>query len=359
MEPALLDRYLTAAAKIALVAVGDATMPATVERYTAVKGNSNEQTWLWQTDRLGEDFPLGSRGGIAARHYFPVDGEYDLRVRLARTYADIIRGLQAPSDIDIRVDGRAGRPVHDRRPRRDRGESGRRRTAARPRRAEGRPAPGGGHHREGRGRQGGRARTRSDSDLEPRFRVPTFPLFISSLLIGGPYNARVPDDSPSRRRIFSCRPSSPRDEPACATAILSALARRAYRRPATAGDVGTLLEFFDRGRAEGSFDDGVRAAIERLLVSPDFLYRIEADPRQVAAGVAYRLPDVDLASRLSFFLWSSIPDDELLDAAVKGTLRQPGVLDRQVRRMLADPRARARWWTTSSGSGSRPATCGC
>ena len=341
MEPALLDRYLTAAAKIALVAVGDATMPSTVERYTAVKGNSNEQTWLWQTDRLGEDFPLGSRGGIAARHYFPVDGEYDLRVRLARTYADIIRGLQAPSDIDIRVDGvRVGRftiggpafaaesqdadePLHVRVAL----KAGLRQVVATIVKAEGAKAEGLGPDRI--------PIWNRDSD------VPTFPLFISSLLIGGPYNARVPDDSPSRRRIFSCRPSSPRDEPACATAILSALARRAYRRPATAGDVRTLLEFFDRARTEGSFDDGVRAAIERLLVSPDFLYRIEADPRQVAGGTAYRLPDIELASRLSFFLWSSIPDDELLDAAVKGTLRQPGVLDRQVRRMLADPRARA------------------
>ena len=105
MEPALLDRYLTAAAKIARLAVGDPTLRPAFERYTAVKGNSNEQTWLWQTDRLGEDFPLGSRGGIAARHYFPVDGEYVFKVRLARTYADVIRGLNVPNEIEIRVDG--------------------------------------------------------------------------------------------------------------------------------------------------------------------------------------------------------------------------------------------------------------
>ena len=142
MEPALLDRYLTAAAKIARVAVGDPSMPPAVERYTAVKGNSNEQTWLWQTDRLGEDFPLGSRGGIAARHYFPVDGEYDLRVRLARTYADVIRGLQTPSDLEIRVDGvRVGRFTIGG-PRRRRGEPGCRRAAARARAAEGGPPPG-------------------------------------------------------------------------------------------------------------------------------------------------------------------------------------------------------------------------
>ena len=341
MEPALLDRYLTAAATIARIAVGDPSMPPAVERYTAVKGNSNEQTWLWQTDRLGEDFPLGSRGGIAARHYFPVDGDYDLRVRLARTYADIIRGLQVPSDLEIRVDGmRVGRftiggrdvtadsqdadaPLHVRVSLR----AGLRQVVATIVKADAVKAEGLGPDRI--------PIWNRDSD------VPGFPLFISSLLISGPYNGRVPDDSPSRRRIFSCRPESPRDETACATTILSTLARRAYRRPATAPDTQTLLGFFEAGRETGGFDGGIQAALERLLVSPDFLFRIEADPRGVAPGATYRLSDIELASRLSFFLWSSIPDDELLNVAVRGTLRQPAVLDRQVTRMLADPRARA------------------
>jgi hypothetical protein len=340
MEPALLDRYLTAAAKIARIAVGDPSVPPAVERYTAVKGNSNEQTWLWQTDRLGEDFPLGSRGGVAARHYFPVDGEYDLRIRLARTYADVIRGLQVPSNLEIRVDGvRVGQftiggaaftaesqdadeSLHVRVPL----KAGLRRVVATIVKSEGVKAEGLGPERI--------PIWNRDSD------VPTFPLFISSLLIAGPYNGRVPEDSPSRRRIFTCRPESRQNEASCATVILSTLARRAYRRPASAADTQTLLGFFQRARAGSSFDDGIRAALERLLVSPDFLFRIEADPRPVAAGAAYRLSDLELASRLSFFLWSSIPDDELLDAAVMGTLRQPGVLDQQVARMLADPRAR-------------------
>ena len=340
MEPALLDRYLTAAAKIARVAVGDPAIPPSVERYTAVKGNSNEQTWLWQTDRLGEEFPLGSRGGIAARHYFPVDGEYDLRVRLARTYADIIRGLQVPTSLEIRVDGvRVGRftiggpavtaesqdadePLHVRVPL----KAGLRQVVASIVKTEDAKAEGLGPERI--------PIWNRDSD------VPTFPLFISSLLIGGPYNGRVPEDSPSRRRVFSCRPESRPDETACATKILSTLARRAYRRTPTAGDIQTLLGFFEGARAGGTFDDGIRASLERLLVSPDFLFRIEVDPRGVPPGAAYRLSDVELASRLSFFLWSSIPDDELLDAAVKGTLRQPDALDQQVKRMLADPRTR-------------------
>jgi mono/diheme cytochrome c family protein len=341
MEPALLDRYLTAAATIARIAVGDPSMPAVVERYTAVKGNANEQTWLWQTERMGEDFPLGSRGGIAARHYFPVDGDYDLRIRLARTYADVIRGLQTPNDLEIRVDGQrvahftiggpestgesqdADEPLHVRVPVR----AGSRRVVATILKKE--------HTRsEGLGPDRIPIWNR-DSD------VPTVPLFISSLLIAGPYSGRVPESSPSRDRIFTCRPESRASEDGCAARILSALARRAYRRPATSADVQTLLDFFERGRTEGGFDDGIRAALERLLSSPDFLFRIEPEPRSVAAAAPYRLSDVELASRLSFFLWSSVPDEALLDAAERGQLHQPAVLERQVRRMLADPRARA------------------
>jgi mono/diheme cytochrome c family protein len=337
MEPALLERYLTAAATIARAAVGDPSVRPAVERYTAVQGNANEQTWLWQTERLSEDFPLGSRGGIAARHYFPVDGEYDLRVRLARTYADVIRGLQVPSEIEVRVDGaRVGRftiggptfaaesqdgdePLHVRVP----VKAGSRQIVATILKTDGARPEGTGPDRI--------PIWNRDGD------VPSFPLGISSLLVTGPFNGRVPEASPSRQRVFICAPSAD-----CATRIVSSLARRAYRRPVTAGDVQTLMEFFDGARAAGgSFDDGIRASLERLLVSPDFLFRIEQDPNGVAAGTAYRLSEVELASRLSFFLWSSGPDDELLDLAVKGQLRQPGVLETQVRRMLAQPRARA------------------
>jgi hypothetical protein len=131
------------------------------------------------------------------------------------------------------------------------------------------------------------------------------PMTISLLLIGGPYDADVPEDSPSRRRIFVCNPASPREETGCASKILSNLARRAYRRPSTNEDVQTLVEFYRKGRAGGSFDDGIRVALERILVSPDFLFRIEAEPNGVKPGAAYRVSDISLASRLSFFLWSS------------------------------------------------------
>jgi hypothetical protein len=355
--PALLDRYLTAAAKISRLAVGDPTLRPAFERYTAVRNNSNERTWLWQTDRLGEEFPLGSRGGVAARHYFPVDGEYVLKARLDKTYTGMVRGLNVPNDIEFRVDGRRvgqftlGGPDLS-------AAAGRAVSADNP--------------------DAGNPLFTADDGLEVRVtlkaglhevtvtavktdgakpeglgpdRIPIWghdydgdiraPLVFSLLLIGGPYDGRVPEDSLSRRRIFVCHPESAREETPCATRILSNLARRAYRRPPTEADVQTLLGFYKDGRAAADFESGIRAALERVLVSPDFLFRIEADPANVKPGTPYRITDIELASRLSFFLWSSIPDDELLDLAVRGKLSDPKVLDAQVRRMLADRRAKA------------------
>jgi mono/diheme cytochrome c family protein len=352
MEPSLLDRYLTAATKVARLAVGDPTMPPAFVRYGAVEGNANEQTWLWQTDRLGEEFPLGSRGGVVARHFFPVDADYVIKLRLQRTSADVIRGLNAQSHIEIRVDGARvgeftlGDPMLT--------------------------VPNAGY--DANVRNG--PLTNADDALQVRVpvkaglrtvvatilkvdnaapeglgpaqipiwsyegNIASLPVAISSMLIGGPYDGRVPEDSLSRRRLFVCRPASGGEEAACAKKILTTVATRAYRRPATADDVETLLGFYKAARAESSFDAGIRAALERVLLSPDFLFRIEADPAAVAPGAVYQVPDVALASRLSFFLWSSGPDDELLDLAARGRLRDAAVLERQVRRMLSDSRAR-------------------
>jgi len=168
----------------------------------------------------------------------------------------------------------------------------------------------------------------------------TAPVAIAALLIGGPYNGKIDPDSPSRKQLYVCHPTGPSDETPCATKIVSRLARRAYRRAATPDDIDTLLAFYKAARANGTFDDGIEAALERVLVSPDFLFRIEADPAGVAPGASYRVSDVDLASRLSFFLWSSTPDDTLLDLAIANRLHDPAVLDKQVARMVADPRAR-------------------
>jgi hypothetical protein len=185
---------------------------------------------------------------------------------------------------------------------------------------------------------------------------PDNPAMISALLIGGPYDGRVSPESPSRQRLFVCQPSprpgsgqapstslgagSSAEETACATKILTTLARRAYRRAPTDDDIQTLVRFYQTARTQGNFDAGIRAGIERVLLSPDFLFRVETDPAGAAAGAAYNLTDVELASRLSFFLWSSIPDDELLDTAIRGTLHEPAVLEQQVRRMLGDARSR-------------------
>lgn len=364
MQPALLDRYLAAAAKIARLVVGDPTIPAGFERYTALKGNSNETTWLWQNERLGEEFPLGSRGGIAARHFFPVDGKYVFKIRLDRTDTGLIRGLRARTDIEIRIDGvRVGQLT----------------VGGTPEFTAGNANPGIGNYAES-----GSPLANADDGLEMRTAVkagmrqviativkadnvlveglaldavpvwsreytnkPDNPTLISALFIGGPYDGRVSPDSPARRRLFVCDPSGASGavrgkgaETACARKILSALARRAYRRSLTSNDVRLLVGFYQSARAQGDFDAGIRAGIEMVLVSPDFLFRISRDPAGAAPGTAYALPDVELASRLSFFLWSSIPDEELLDTAIRGKLHEPAVLDRQVRRMLGDKRAR-------------------
>jgi mono/diheme cytochrome c family protein len=347
IAPALLDRYISAAAAIARRAVGDSTIPPAFVRYGAIKDNANDQTYLRQTDRLGEDFPLGSKGGVAARHYFPVDGEYVFKLRLQRAWDSVIRGLNIPNQFEIRVDGKRVAQFTlggEKSPPKTFAYDGDEALEARI------PLKAGSHQVM--------ATMLKTEDAEPEGVGPDrLPLFsrasdnanstiaIASLLIGGPYRAQAPLDSPSRRQLFVCRPGvsgdkTADDETACAAQILSRLARRAYRRSATNDDVETLLSFYKRARANGTFDDGIRAALERVLVSPDFLFRIEADPSGSAPGVAYRVPDVELASRLSFFLWSSIPDDTLLDLAIRGKLQDPPVLEQQVSRMFADPRTR-------------------
>jgi hypothetical protein len=347
MQPALLDRYVSAAAAIARRAVGDTTIPPAFVRYGALKGNANDLTYLRQVDRLGEDFPLGSKGGVAARHFFPVDGEYVFKLRLQRTWSSEIRGLNVPTQFEVRLDGKrvwqttlGGGKSPSKTFIYDGDEALQVRV----------PVKAGLHEVM--------ATMLKTDDVEPEGPGPDrLPLFsrasdnptssiaIAALLIGGPYGGQVPVDSPSRQLIFVCRPTAATDEVPCATKILSRLAQRAYRRSATADDVETLVGFYKRGRGVsgnggGSFDDGIRAALERVLVSPDFLFRIEADPTSASAGGTYRISDVELASRLSFFLWSSIPDDTLLDLAISGKLHEPDVLEQQVSRMFADPRAR-------------------
>ena len=342
MQPALLDRYVSAAASIARRAVGDPSLPPAFVRYAALKDNANDQTYLRQTERLGEDLPLGSKGGVAARHYFPVDAEYVFKLRLQRAWDSVIRGLNVATQFEIRVDGKRAAQFTlggEKSPSKTFQFDGDEALQARV------PVKAGLHQVL--------ATMLKTDDAEPegvgpdrlplfsrQSDTPTAPIAIASLLIGGPYGARVLADSPSRRLLFVCHPATAAEETPCATSIVSKLAQRAYRRSATRDDIETLLGFYKQGRTAGGFDGGIRAALERVLVSPDFLFRVELDPPGVAAGVAYRVSDVELASRLSFFLWSSIPDDTLLDLAIRGKLNEPAIIEQQVARMFADPRAR-------------------
>ena len=327
MAPGLLARYLSAARKISRLAVGDPTIEADVVRYPV-------SSLLAQDDRMDEALPFGTRGGTAVRHHFPLSGEYVVTL-----------GLQSGAGsgaIDVHLDGvRLGRLSVER----QRGV------------IRGQPSVNAGEAirvpvRAGMHTVGASfvKRPRVPEGIAPA-RLPLWTFMtgagfarlpaLESISIAGPYGPRTPGATASRQRIFVCRPDDPGDEPACARQILAKLARRGFRRATTPEDVQGLLAFYREGRRRGDFDAGIQRALESLLMDPEFLYRIERDPVGVAPATAYRLSNVELASRLSFFLWSSIPDDELLDRAVSGRLADPDELERQVRRMLSDERSRA------------------
>jgi mono/diheme cytochrome c family protein len=348
LSPALMGRYMAAAQTVSRLAVGDPTMRSTQERVNFPRN---------QDARMSEDLPFGSRGGGVIPHYFPLDGDYVVKVRLRRVFngRSAVFGADTREKLDVRLDGArlklfevGGECVGKmKEPRCARPDT----TRALPSEYERSidlplevrfPAKAGlrsiqvaflqrlavemegsGPSREPVGH--------GDDDIED--------MMVDYLLIEGPINGKVPADTPSRRRIFVCRPGTGQTDTACATNILTSLARRAYRRPVTNRDVQPLLALYRAGRGSRGFEAGIQFAIEGLLVSPNFLARVERDPVVAAPRTAGRISDIELASRLSFFLWSSIPDDELLDAATRGTLSQPAVLERQVRRMLADPRS--------------------
>ena len=353
MAPALLERYLSAARKITRLATGLPPIGPAAETFRV-------PLHLMQDDRQSEDLPLGSRGGIAIRYHFPVDGEYLIKVRLRRNWNDYLMGMGTPHRLDIRIDGALVKrfTVGGEAPGRpgarsfEAGEYGDPEWEEYMHTADDRlefhlPVKAG-------PRLVGVSFVRKMLEpvgvLEPRLAgsvLSNDALYdgnasVDSVVIGGPYQVTGPGDTPSRREVFVCQPQGRADEEACATQILSRLARRAYRRPVTDQDVQTLLGLFTTGRNDGgSFDVGIQFALEQLLVDPDFLLRIHRDPAQMAPGQAYHLSELELASRLSFFLWSSIPDEPLLDAAERGRLADPVILEQHVRRMLADARATA------------------
>jgi cytochrome c5 len=344
----LLDRYLIAAQKIARLAVGDATMRSATKTY------SIPSLVLRQDDRMSEDLPFGSRGGLAVRHYFPLDGDYVIKISLQRKEFNSgaeIRGLDVKNDIDVRIDGAlvkrfttdirefTQRDLYE-----DNADEGLEVTISvkAGSRIVGVTFPQRNWFVEGvvptRLPAASNANASGRKSDENYGKVEAG---IDRIAITGPIHGSVNDDTASRRQIFSCRPTGVEDEEACADQILSSLARRAYRRPATVEDVTTLHGFYLAGRRDGDFNAGIRLALERLLADPDFLFRAERDQPNAASGAVHRVSDIELASRLSFFLWSSIPDDELLAVAERGRLQDPAVLEQQVRRMLSDARAEA------------------
>jgi len=327
-SPALLERYMYAARKVSRLAVGDLTIKPIEEIYAAKrdpnKGSRNEQ--------LNDDLPFDSRAGMTVAHYFPLDAEYVFKIRFL--------GVQAggdDSEIDpyqYRVAVKAG--LHTV------GVTSPRENLKAEREAP--VAPGGGDGRGGTIDIPSPVDLRLDGARLRRFDVRAPAPDVATLVIGGPYTATSRGDTASRRAIFVCHPDRPAQEPACARTILATLARRAFRRPVTAGDIDPLYAFYERARRGGSaadFEAGIESALEAMLVSPEFLFRIERDPVDAHADAAYRVSDVELASRLSFFLWSTIPDEELLNLAEHDKLHDPAVLDRQVRRMLEDQRSDA------------------
>ena len=323
VSPSNMERYLDAARKISRVAVGDPAMPVMV--------NIHRLSPEHPQDERVDELPFGTRGGLAVRSEFPVDGTYVVRAEVSGTGRD-------PHDLEITVDGErvALRTLG--------GDAGR----------------GGGAGARGRGAAAAplefplpmkagpktigvafvqRTEARDEAVLRPRMRSRGTQPAVTTVTITGPYDVVGPGDSPSRRRIFVCRPAGPSEELPCARRVVSTLARRAYRRPVTDVDLRDLMPFYEAGRAERGFDYGIQKALERLLVSSQFLFRLERPTAEGSTGALYRISDLELASRLSFFIWSSIPDDELLDAAEAGRLKDPQVLQQQVRRMLADRRA--------------------
>jgi hypothetical protein len=339
-SPSLLERYMSASWNISRLAVGDPGIGATSAIYRA-------RADLSQNEHI-DGLPLGTRGGISVKHNFPLDGEYTIKVRLWRVTADLIRGLEDPHQIEISVDGvraklvRFGGPEDQHLSETNSGVSARDLDTRMTVRV---PVKAGPRIVTATFLTAIESEAQDDNILKPFIRSNYDVLdyrgepVVDRITIEGPAKATGSGDTPSRRKIFICRPTNATEELPCAKKIVSALARRAYRRPVNDNDLETLVSFYQLGRNGGNFESGVEAAVQRILASPEFIFRFEADPANATPGKPYRISDMELASRLSFFLWSSIPDDQLLNLASEGKLKDPAVLDQQIKRMLADKRS--------------------
>jgi mono/diheme cytochrome c family protein len=341
VPPSLMERYLSASWNISRAAVGNTAITASTATYRVRPDLSQDQHI--------EGMPLGTRGGILVQHTFPLDGEYTIKVRLWRNTFDLMRGMEDPHDIEIAMDGARLQLVHvggkqdfatmSENPGTFGAELDRRLSVRIPVKA--------GMHTITAATVL-RSHAVADNLIRPFIRTTIDGLDITGdpsidrVTIEGPYGQVGSGDTESRRKIFICKPATAKDETACATKILSALGRMAYRKPLNEASLATLMDFYKKGRANNAnFDSGIETALQFILTSPEFLFRFETDPANVASNAVYRLDDLALASRLSFFLWSSIPDDQLLTVATQGKLKDPVVLQQQVKRMLADKRSSA------------------
>jgi hypothetical protein len=351
MSPALMQAYVSAAGKISRLALGNVSGPT-----QAIYDVPADTVQNYHVAGL----PFGTRGGMLIEHEFPADGEYVFQVRGMGAYGGGVLGGIKGEQLEVLVDGELVKRVDW-----DREVTGRNRGAQTP----AVPLKAGLHSV---GVTFVATNHLPDSDInKPFLRTMNAPGSIGGFLfyphvgqvqIDGPFNSTGAADTPSRRKIFVCRPAQVSEETACARTIISTLVKHAFRRPARPADLESLMEFYLSARKGGSFDDGVEAVVQRVLADAEFIYRAETEPAGLAAGAIYRISDLDLASRLSFFMWSSVPDDELIDLAAQGKLKDPAVLERQVRRMLADPKAEAlirnftgQWLSVRSLKVSEPA----
>ena len=333
VSPTLLERYMSAAREVSRLAVGASTLAPSGETFRIVSDLSQYQH--------ADGLPFGTRGGMSVTYTFPRDGEYDIKLQMLDLFAGA--PIRETHQLEVSIDGERVTvfrlaPIDEEK---DQGA-----VYNTPDELEVRVAVDAGP------RIVGATFIKKTDALAESVRQPfdrphgegdylLYQPHLGTMTITGPFNPTGAGDTPARRRIFVCRPAQPSEEPACARRVLSTLARRAYRRPVTETDLDELLAFYREGRVAGNFDIGIERALRALLVSPDFLFRTVADPPDIEPATPYRLSDLELASRIAFFLWSSLPDDELLGVASDRQLQAPGVLDGQVRRMLADPRSEA------------------
>ncbi|MGA2877765.1 MAG: DUF1592 domain-containing protein [Bryobacteraceae bacterium] len=355
VSPALIERYLLASGKVSRLAVGDPKIDPIIDTYR-VRADFTQNEHI-------EGLPLGTRGGVLIHHDFPLDGDYVIKVKLLKSTVDLLFGNNAQDQLlEIALNGERVQTL-----------------SINPKVAAPPPAPAADKSQKPKEGFDPAAATKLSmsqpkDNVEARIHVNAGPQTVTvafvqrgygpvqdlmepierstfdpsdpkglphvlSVAISGPFNPQGSGDTPSRRKIFICHPANASEEIPCGKKIISTLARHAYRRPVSDADLETLLGFYQSGRNKGTFETGIEMALRRILSDPQFVYRFERDPSNAPSDAPYRISDLELASRLSFFLWSSIPDDELLDVAAKGKLHDHAMLEHQVRRMLADPRA--------------------